>query len=256
MGHVKVEEQDNVVHITLDRGEKYNALGTEQLAEFAYVLDQVQHSEAQVVVLSGNGDGFCAGGDLAMMQAAADRDIYDQVMDDIEYIVKSFYTMPKVVIAAVHGPVVGLGLSIALSSDYVMAEAGSRLSMNFIGIGLAPDGGGHFWLQERLGTHQAKHFTWKGEQMSASEAYEYKLIDQVVERPVQQEARNLAEYWSRRPLRSMIATKDIYHKYGLQKLQAYLTEERETQWKLRHTVDHKEGVQAFMEKRTPKFHGK
>ncbi|WP_226576688.1 enoyl-CoA hydratase [Halobacillus litoralis] len=251
-----IEEKDNVVHLKIARGEKYNALNPEMLEEFTSALEDIKKSSAQIVLLSGQGDGFCAGGDLSMMKEVADRGKYEAVMENIEYIVKSFYTMPKIVISALHGPVVGLGLSIALSSDYVMAEQGCKLSMNFIGIALAPDGGGHFWLQERLGTHQAKHFAWKGEEMSAQQAFDNKLIDKVVDDSVHLEAERLAVKWSHSPLKSMIATKEIYHKYGLEKLETYLAKEREVQWNLRQTADHLEGVQAFFEKRKPQFQGK
>ncbi|MEC3883756.1 enoyl-CoA hydratase [Halobacillus litoralis] len=256
MKHFIVEEKGNVVHLKIARGEKYNALNAELLAEFAEAAREVRRSEAQIVLLYGDGEGFCAGGDLSMMKEVSDRDTYDEVMDNIETIVKTFYSMQKIVISALHGPVVGLGLSIALSADYVIAEPDANLSMNFIGIGLAPDGGGHFWLQERLGTHQAKHFAWEGQQMRAKEAYDHKLVDIVVNGPVQEEAARLAQEWSSRPLKSMIATKEIYHQHGMERLSHYLEKERENQWRLLQTADHSEGVEAFLNKRKPEFQGR
>ncbi|UOQ43524.1 enoyl-CoA hydratase [Halobacillus salinarum] len=255
MKHFNVEEKENVVYLQLARGEKMNALHVEMLEEFAAAIKEIKEMEAQVLVLSGKGEGFCAGGDVAMMEQAADPETYDKVMDAIETIVTNIYTMPKIVISAVHGPVVGLGLSIALSADYIMADPDSMISMNFIGVGLIPDGGGHFWLQQRLGSHRAKQFAWDGQELRAKQAYDHQLVDIVVNGDLHEEAEALALNWSRRPLKAMIATKQIYHQHGLDQLLQYLSNERQAQWKLRGTEDHQEGVKAFLEKRKPNFKG-
>ncbi|WP_085506875.1 enoyl-CoA hydratase [Thalassobacillus devorans] len=256
MNYFELEKNDNVIELKIARGERYNALNVAMLEEFVAALEEVEASDEQIVVLSGKGDGFCAGGDVTMMTEVSEEEKFNEVMSNIEAVVTKLYTMPKAVVASIHGPAVGLGLSIALAADYIIADPDSRFSMNFIGIGLLPDGGGHFWLQERLGTHRAKQFAWNGEELYAKKAYDYHLVDQVAGEDLQAETKALVAHWSKRPLQSMIATKQLYHQHGVEKLKHYLEEERKAQWKLRQTKDHQEGVQAFMEKRKPKFTGK
>ena len=88
--------------------------------------------------------------------------------------------MPQITIAVVHGAAAGLGFSLVLGCDYIIAEEDSKLAMNFIGIGLVPDGGGHFFLKERVGIPQAKNLIWSGKVMNGHEALAKGLIDEVV----------------------------------------------------------------------------
>ncbi|SIS47342.1 enoyl-CoA hydratase [Salimicrobium flavidum] len=254
MNFFRVEEQESYIHIRLARPDKYNALDTAMLREFREALGQVRGSDRNLVLISGEGPGFCAGGDISMMKEFSDEEKYNDLMDDIDAIVTEIYTMPKIVVAALHGATVGLGLSIALSCDYIIAEKESVISMNFIGIGLAPDGGGHYWLKERLGVHHAKQYAWEGSKLSAEEAQKLKLVDMVTSDLLNQ-AEALMTSWSRRPLQSMIATKTLYHQAGLEELEYYLKQERINQRKLSETKDHQEAVRAFMEKRKPEFKG-
>ena len=90
--------------------------------------------------------------------------MFFEIMEKINKMMISLYTMPKLTIAAIEGPAAGLGLSIALAADYIIGKKGSKLAMNFIGIGLIPDGGSHFLLKERLGEDKGKAIDlgWKG----------------------------------------------------------------------------------------------
>ena len=89
------------------------------------------------------------------------------------------YSMPKLTISAVYGAAAGLGFSLALATDHIIADKTSKLAMNFIGIGLIPDGGSHFFLEKRLGETKAKQVIWDGKMMNADEALELGLIEEV-----------------------------------------------------------------------------
>ena len=256
MDSVLYESNDQIGYIYLNRPEKYNALDKEMLSKLLEVVRQVEQNDDRIVIISGKGKAFCAGGDVSMMADFANEDFYDDVMDTIEKITMKLYMMPKIIISAIKGSAAGLGLSLALTADYVVAQNDAKLGMLFLGIGLAPDGGGHFWLKERLGVHAAKQFIWNMEQVNGTTAYSMNLVDQVSDEPVINHARSLAKHLLLQALTSMVKTKLMYHNERKQTLQHYLSEEKKTQWELRQTKDHQEGVSAFLEKRKPTFIGR
>ncbi|MDY0407804.1 enoyl-CoA hydratase-related protein [Virgibacillus soli] len=256
MRTVLYERKDGVSYIYLNRPDRYNALNVEALQQLLLVVEEVGQNEDQVVILAGKGKAFCAGGDIGMMNDWADEANFGGVMDTISNVMMKLYEMPKIIISAIQGSAAGLGLSLALAADYVIAENKAKLGMLFLGVGLAPDGGGHFWLKERLGVPQAKQFIWNMEQVTGEEAKQMGLIDFSTEQQAVAFAEHLAKKMKQSPITSMIQTKSMYHREGKEQLQYYLNEEKKTQWLLCHTADHREGVQAFLEKRSPVFIGK
>ncbi|MUV36608.1 Delta(3)-Delta(2)-enoyl-CoA isomerase [Lentibacillus sp. JNUCC-1] len=254
MNTVLLESKKGVSYISLNRPKSYNALNVEMLNELLDVIKQVEKNDDHVVMIFGEGKAFSAGGDVSMLQHDfADEELYDNVMDTIEDIMRRLYMLPKIVISAVDGPAAGLGMSLALAGDYVVANSKSRLGMLFLGVGLVPDGGGHFWLKERLGTVAAKKFIWSMEQVVASDAEEMGLVDIVSDKPAVERAEQVVKHILVAPIQTMLKTKKIYHEQKLNELKHYLAEEREAQRILRRSENHQEGVKAFIEKRAPVF---
>ncbi|HLR62116.1 MAG TPA: enoyl-CoA hydratase [Lentibacillus sp.] len=255
MSTVLYKSKNGVSYVYMNRPERYNAMNKEMLSKLLGVLTEVEQNDDRVVVLSGKGKAFSAGGDIGMMADFSDKMFYDEVMQTIEAITLKLYMMPKIVISAVQGSAAGLGLSLALTADYVVAQQEAKLGMLFIGIGLVPDGGGHFWLRERAGTQRAKQFIWGKQQVKGAEAQAMGLVDVLTEKGALEQAGEMAAQILASPIEAMLKTKMIYHQNNLETLKYYLKAEGEAQWELRHTRDHLEGVQAFQEKRKPVFTG-
>ncbi|TFJ93516.1 enoyl-CoA hydratase [Lentibacillus salicampi] len=256
MRTILYERQHGVSYVYMNRPERYNAMDKRMLAELLNVLSEVEQNDDRMVVLSGKGKAFSAGGDIGMMADFADKAFFEEVMQTIEAVALKLYLMPKMVVSAVNGSAAGLGLSLALAADYVVAHKEAKMGMLFIGIGLVPDGGGHFWLRERVGTQRAKQFIWEKQQVQGSEAQAMGLVDVLTEHDALEHATHMAGQIQASPMAAMLKTKKIYHRNNLETLKYYLEAERNAQWELRHTKDHQEGVKAFQEKRKPVFTGK
>lgn len=254
--HILLKKEGRVATVVFNRPEVLNAMNEDTFREFREVLDDITTSDVDVVVLCGNGKGFSSGGDLKSMLSNTDESQFGPIMDLISELVVKLYTLPKIVISAIHGPAAGIGLSLALAGDYVLSHESGLLAMNFIGIGLIPDGGGHYFLEKRIGETKAKQLIWEGKKLSSIEAFELGLIDEVIVGDFETEIKNRVNKILQKPVRAMIQTKQVYCENNIDKLKEVLKLEKIGQELMRKTVDHQEGVQAFLQKRVPIFTGK
>lgn len=255
---IELTKEGRLARLKLNRPAAMNAMDDVMMKELADAFEALKSdTEAQVLIIQGEGKVFSAGGDIKkMVDPESPMDI-GKVMVDVSRLAKGLYELPQITIAAIHGASAGLGFSMALGCDVILAEENSKLAMNFIGIGLVPDGAGHFFLKERIGVPQAKQLIWAGEVMNAQTALAKGLVDQVIpDGAVGQASEALAQKFLGAPIAAMLASKKILHAQKMSELENVLRMESEQQVAMRQTEDHMEGIKAFVEKRKPEFKGK
>lgn len=253
---VVLSVEGSIATLKLNRPDYMNALNVDMLNELLEKLKEVAISDASILIISGNGNAFSAGGDIKTLLQGTDEDGFDRAMNTINEVIMTLYALPKLVISAINGPAAGLGFSFALAGDYVIAVKDAKLAMNFINIGLIPDGGGHFFLKQRLGDTKALQVIWEGKIYTPYEGLDIGLIDEVTETSAMEAAYSKANDWLQKPIEAMIKSKKIISDSSRHNLLEVLRMEKIGQMKMRETVDHQEGINAFLEKRTPVFTGR
>ena len=254
---VNVKLASRVATIEMNRPDALNAMDTDMIKGLICKLKEISESdEIDIVVLTGKGRAFSSGGDIKTMLSNMNENDFYPVMDSISELIITLYSMPKLTISAISGAAAGLGFSLALATDHIIAEKTSKLAMNFIGIGLIPDGGAHFFLEKKLGENKAKQVIWQGKMMDAEEALKWGLIEEVATGNLQETVEAKIADWLGRPVQAMIKTKKILADMNRPYLLKILELEKHSQQKMRETIDHQEGIRAFIEKRPPRFIGK
>ncbi|EIJ81974.1 enoyl-CoA hydratase [Bacillus methanolicus PB1] len=254
---VLVHIDGRVATLELNRPESLNALNCEMIKELAAKLKDLGYNdEIDIIVLKGSGRAFSSGGDIKTMLLGINENDFCAVMDKINELVVTLYSISKLTISVISGAAAGLGLSLALATDYVIADRTSKIAMNFIGIGLIPDGGAHFFLEKRLGEAKAKQVIWDGKPMTADEAYQVGLISEIPQENIDDALQRKLNDWLHKPIQAMIRTKKIMAERSRPDLLKILELEKHGQNKMRQTEDHQEGIRAFIEKRKPNFIGK
>jgi 2-(1,2-epoxy-1,2-dihydrophenyl)acetyl-CoA isomerase len=251
---VEVKVNKQIGHIILKRPDKLNALSRELVEEIIYSLEEhSKNPDVKAIILSGSGKAFCAGGDIDTMQNITSASESANWVEYVSGLSKKLMDIDKYVIAAVHGYAAGAGFSIALASDFIVADQDAKFALSFTNIGLIPDLGLIKKLAERLSAPLVKEWISSGKILTADEAESRGLINRIAKGDVIAEAEKFADFIVRGP---MVANK--YVKYlvdnvpNLHKDTAFM-QENIIQAMMLQTDDHKEGISAFFEKRTPKF---
>lgn len=255
---VLLEKQGSIAQIYLNEPEKINALSTELKEELLPTLNEIEFNpDIKVVILAGKGRAFCAGGDVkGMAQAEFNSAVIKRNMDFSSTIIERLRKMQKIVIAAIHGYCAGAGLSLALSSDMIVAEEDTKLILSFRNVGLIPDLGIHYHLLRIVGEQRAKEWIWQGMKITVEDAVKEGFTIRIALKDKHmKEAMKWAEKFAEGPFQAFVYSKQLINHSSHLTMGDILARENEIHTILRTTIDHKEGLNAFFEKRKPDFRG-
>lgn len=255
---VLTEKKHGVGWIYLNQPDSLNSL-TEELAQAVVdaVADMEQDPDVRVVVFTGKGRAFCAGGNLGSLKALTDEQAAVAFVTACGKTSEALYNCKKPVIAMVNGVAAGAGFNLALACDLVFAAAGTRFIQSFSNIGLMPDCGGHFFLPRAIGSWRAKQAMFEASPITAEQGLEYGFVNAIYSaEELAAETEKYAEALAQRAPLSLQNCKQLVNKSDSMNLAELLAAEAEIQGKLVVSADCKEGLAAFAEKRTANFVGK
>jgi 2-(1,2-epoxy-1,2-dihydrophenyl)acetyl-CoA isomerase len=252
-----------VARIELARPEALNAwnqqLGLDLLAALGAVAER---EDARAVLLTGAGRAFSSGADLKDFSGGeltpdGRPDVYKTLTERYHPIMHAVRELPKPVVAAVNGPAVGIGCSLALCCDLIVAGRGAYFLLAFVNIGLVPDGGSSLFVPSRVGMARASEMALLGERVGAEQALRWGLVNRVVEdEQLQAEAGALAERLAQGPTRAYAGAKRQLNAWLYARMAEQLELEAQIQREMAGSEDFVEGALAFLQKRPARFQGR
>jgi 2-(1,2-epoxy-1,2-dihydrophenyl)acetyl-CoA isomerase len=251
-----------VAVVTLSRPEVLNAFDDELGGQLVEAVEQASLDDAvRCIVITGAGRAFSAGEDLAPLAgdyvAGRAPDLGDTLIKRYNPLIRAVTGAPKPVVAAINGVAAGAGASLALACDYRVASERAKLMLAFIKVGLIPDSGALWFLANMVGVSRAWQLAASGDPLSAQQAFDLGIVHRVVA-PEEFEARwrEWAMELAQGPTRAFGITKTLLYGATERSLSDQLELEISGQSEAGKTRDHLEGVQAFFDKRPPKFEGR
>ena len=259
--HIEINDDSGIRTITLNRPEKLNALAGHMRRDLAEALESAGSERGvHVVIITGAGRAFCAGGDVAAMAELIDRhdaDEFSRLLGSARRVVTAIRQMTKPVIASINGPAFGAGFNLALACDLRIASSNATFSQSFAKVGLHPDWGGSYFLPRLVTPNKACELFFLGDTIDAAEAHRLGILNYVVPPDeLEAETRKLAERLRNSPTVALAATKQAVYLSQAAELEEMLRYETEAQMRCFQSQDGAEGVRAFVEKRPPKFTGR
>ena len=260
---VSVWRAGGAAKLELNRPQALNAWNKQFGLDLLGALQAVAADEdVRAVLITGAGRAFCAGADLKDLQAREDLtpegrpDVHKALTERYHPIITTVRTMPKPVVSAVNGPCVGIGLSLALAADLVVAKESAYFVLAFVNIGLVPDGGSSLFVPTRIGMTRATEMAMLGERIPAPQALEWGLINRVyADEAFDRETQALVHRLAAGPTRSYAGTKRQLNHWLYTRMEEQLELEADVQQEMADSGDFLEGVSAFVERRQARFGG-
>ncbi|HSL54215.1 MAG TPA: enoyl-CoA hydratase [Pyrinomonadaceae bacterium] len=258
--HIQVTATDGILTITLNRPERLNAFVGHMRRDLAEALEHAGSDRSvRVVVITGAGRAFCAGGDIAFMaelMQRRDAEEFSRILGAGRRVILAIRQMTKPVIASINGPASGAGCNLALACDLRIASTTATFSQSFAKVGLHPDWGGTYFLPRLVTPNKACEMFFLGESIDAAEAVRLGIVNQVVApEELESATLQLAQRLRAAPPIALAAAKHAVYMSHASELEEMLRYETEAQLRCFESDDGHEGVHAFLEKREPKFTG-
>ena len=256
---VLVETHGDWMQITLNRPDKLNCLNKSMHLALRAALQQAHDQAARAVLITGAGRGFCAGQDLGDRRPGTSDwppDLQQTLNDYFNPNIKLITSLPAPVICAVNGVAAGAGMSIALACDVVLAADSASFIQSFSKIGLVPDAGSSWILPRRVGMARAMGLALTATPLSAADAEAWGLIwKRYEDDALLQAAQAMAEQLASGPTAAFASTKVLMQRAATTDIETQPDHEAHAQKLCATSTDYTEGVQAFLDKRTPRFTG-
>jgi 2-(1,2-epoxy-1,2-dihydrophenyl)acetyl-CoA isomerase len=250
---VLLDMQDKIAVITLNHDATVNALSAGMIESLNAALDRVETGNVRALVLAGAGRGFCSGADMKELPERR-KEGAGLVLERLFHpLFRRLRDIPMPIITAVNGPAVGIGMSLALMGDLIVASRAASFLLSFTRIGLVPDGGLTFLLPRQIGLARAREMALLADRLPAERALDWGLVNYVVDHSqLMDEAKGLARRLADGPAALPLTRRLFWDNEGYE---AQLAREASSQQQAGATGDFAEGLAAFLEKREPRFRG-
>ncbi|KRB86981.1 enoyl-CoA hydratase-related protein [Noviherbaspirillum sp. Root189] len=251
--------QNGIATLTLNGPDTGNAIDLSFASAFSEAVEHIAgNPSVRVLLINGKGRAFCVGGDIAAMSRSENLpDFLNALLTTLHSAARRIAALPVPVVCAIHGPVGGGGIGIALCGDIVLASESVKIRGGYSAIGLSPDFGASWWLTKRAGPARAKRILLLNEAIDAAKCLEYGLLDAVYpDQELAAEAASLTNRLASGATQSFQKIKQLVDGVAGRSLEEHLDLEARYMIASSSTIDASEGLRAFLRKATPVFQGR